>query len=533
MMFAIAADYLMGWAMACADGARKQRAEWPPHPDRAYMALVAAWFETGCDAGEGAALRWLESLAPPALCASGHGQRTTVTHYVPVNDAAQSSTKTVKAVVDMAAVELSKAKDAGLAQLPEFRGRQARAFPVAVPHDPVVHFVWEAVLPDQHRVPLAALCRKVTSIGHSASLVRMWLDDEAPAPTWVPGEGPTAIRLRVSGSGRLAYLEQRMNKAAVLAYAAMERALNQAKGRPKQQLQRELDARFPAQPVSLRPEPGMWQAYVRPAPDAADDLSLPCSVFDDRLIVLSLSGQRLGLQTTLALSAALRGAMLAGGTAPLPEWLSGHAPSSKPTREPHVAVLPLAFAGAPHADGRLLGVALALPRSVSASEAAGVFGPWLRDADGLPREIRLFDAGSLACTATLETRERPPAALNPKAWVGPARRWATVTPIAVDRHFGGTDQWVRAAESVADACERIGLPRPADVLLHANSMHEGVPPSRRFAPLVRKGDGGRLAHAHALLTFEREVLGPVVLGAGRFRGYGLCKPLRDPGAGDE
>ena len=48
-MFAIAADYLMGWAMASADGSRKQAAEWPPHPDRLYMALAAAWFETGCD----------------------------------------------------------------------------------------------------------------------------------------------------------------------------------------------------------------------------------------------------------------------------------------------------------------------------------------------------------------------------------------------------------------------------------------------------------------------------------------------------
>lgn len=524
-MFAIAAEYLMGWAMACADGARKQRAEWPPHPDRAYMALAAACFETGGDAAEGAALRWLENLQPPALSASGHEQRTSVIHYVPVNDAAQSSLKTVRRIVDAAAPGLDKAKEAGLAQLPELRGRQARGFPVAIPHDPVVYFIWQADLPDSHRDSLVALCRKVTSIGHSASLVRMWLTDAPPSATWVPGEGPAAMRLRVSGSGRLAYLEQRMNKRAVLAYAAMQTALKEAKGRAKHQLQCELDEQFPAPPISLRPEPGLWQPYVR-VQAARERVEAARGIFDARLIVLALSGQRLGLQTTLQLTEALRGAVLSGCASPVPEWLSGHSPSGAPTREPHMALLPLPFAGAPHADGRLLGVALALPRSVSTAEAARVLGPWLHDADGQPREIRLFDAGSLACTATLETRERAPATLDPRTWVGPAKRWATVTPIALDRHFDGADAWARAARGVADACERIGLPRPADVLLHPNSLHEGVPPSRTFAPILRKRGGGKLVHTHAVLTFDSDVLGPVVIGAGRFRGYGLCRPLR-------
>lgn len=36
-------------------------------------------------------------------------------------------------------------------------------------------------------------------------------------------------------------------------------------------------------------------------------------------------------------------------------------------------------------------------------------------------------------------------------------------------------------------------------------------------------------HAHAVLLFEREVRGPVLIGAGRFRGYGLCRPLSQGG----
>jgi len=69
-MFSLAIRYLNGWAMAAADGARKEQVEWPPHPDRVFMALAAAWFETGEDPAEGEALRWLEALEPPAIAAS-------------------------------------------------------------------------------------------------------------------------------------------------------------------------------------------------------------------------------------------------------------------------------------------------------------------------------------------------------------------------------------------------------------------------------------------------------------------------------
>lgn len=521
-MFALVADYLMGWAMASADGARKQRAEWPPHPDRVFMALAAAWFETGCDPAEGAALRWLEALPAPALCASPCEQRAAVTHYVPVNDAGLGSAKTIDSLITASELPLNKAKDAGLALLPEHRSRQPRSFPVALPYRPVVHLCWPGKVPTGHREALAALCAKVTAIGHSASVVRMGLDENPPPPNWVPGEGPAALRLRISGRGRLDYLERRMNKQAMLAYAEMRQAVQQAKGQARQKLQQQLDERFPEPPVSLRPEPGLWQAYV-PASSAPADVDCASSVFDERLVVLALGGPRLGVLSTLQLTHALRGAMMAGCAQPLPAWLSGHQADGKPSREAHVALLPLAFTGTEHADGRLLGVALALPRSVSATDAARVLQPWLRDAaDGLPREFPVFDGRAMECTAMLDLRERPPATLDVEAWVKPSRRWATVTPIALDRHADG---WDGATDVVADACVHIGLPRPVEVQLHPNSCIAGVPPSYRFAPIERKRSGGRLAHTHAVITFDCDVQGPVVLGAGRFRGYGLCKPL--------
>jgi CRISPR-associated protein Csb2 len=56
------------------------------------------------------------------------------------------------------------------------------------------------------------------------------------------------------------------------------------------------------------------------------------------------------------------------------------------------------------------------------------------------------------------------------------------------------------------------------------SAHLGVPPSHVFPRLVRK-DGGERRQAHAIVVFEEPVVGPVVIGAGRYRGYGVCRPV--------
>ncbi len=128
----------------------------------------------------------------------------------------------------------------------------------------------------------------------------------------------------------------------------------------------------------------------------------------------------------------------------------------------------------------------------------------------------------------LDARERPPINLDPHTWTACFRTWASVTPVVPNRHFDGKDRWERAADSVKDACRHIGLPRSAEVVLHPVSVVEGVPHAREFPRLLlRKRDNGRQSHAHAVIVFDRPVTGPVLVGAGRFRGCGLCKPV-DP-----
>lgn len=529
-MFALGLRYLNGWAMAAADGARKERAEWPPHPDRIFMALAAAWFETDQPGDEGEALRWLESLPPPGITASSAEYRLTrstgkpVTTYVPVND-----TERGKKIPDTH--ELAKLKEAGLALLPEYRSRQARAFPVAIPHNPDVYLSWEAGLPAPHRGPLMSLCRKVIAVGHSASLVQMWLEDNPPTAGLIPVTGFAEVRLRIFGPGRLVDLERRHKRTEILAWSELNQHIETTTlAKEKRALRTQMTTRFPnGRPASQRPAPGLWQGYGKPR--LPEPEPIPGSCFDPRLVVLILEGPRLSLTSTLKLTAAVRAAMLSACPQPIPEWVSGHTPVGKPTTQPHVACLPLPFVDHPHADGRLSGLALALPdeHQLDLAEAAAILEPWLRDEHGLPASIRLYDGRWLEQRASLEIRENPPASLRAEPWTRPARRWASVTPVVLDRHYDGPDKWERAAEGVKDACERIGLPRPLDVLLHSVSLVKGAPRASEFPRLTRKSDGGGMHHVHAVLLFEHPVRGPVILGAGRFRGYGLCRPLPQGG----
>lgn len=526
-MFAIGICYLNGWAMAAADGARKEQAEWPPHPDRVFMALAAAWFETGEAPEEGEALRWLETLSPPAIAASNCTTRKPVVSYVPVNDTRVSRQAPRNR-------DLKKLKDAGLEVLPEHRSRQPRGFPVAIPYDPTVYLVWPDVDLCEHRVGLERLAAKVTHVGHSASFVQAWVvEDSDICPTWEPTEGIAAHRMRVFSAGRLETLRYAYNRTDVMEYAdlkARSDALRGTRSKETRAEKKRLDGviaeRFGTHaPVSLRPVPTRWQGYGRPVKNDSPDID--GSVFDPDMIVLTVGGQRVPLTTTLKLMQALRGVLMdCCPQQPPPEWFSGHRSNGAPSTEPHMALLPLPFVGNQHADGRVMGLALALPRSLDLDEVRHCLGAFLHCAEtGLPREHRLFDGRWFECRIALETRERTPKNLDSPTWAGASRVWASVTPVVLNRHFKGEDKWTRAAESVKDACGHIGLPRPREVMLHPVSLVEGAPPAREFPQLARKSDGGRQSHTHALMIFDEPVRGPVIVGAGRFRGYGLFRPM--------
>ena len=510
-MFSLGIRYLNGWAMAAADGAKKERAEWPPHPDRVYMALSAAWFETGEVPTEREALIWLENLnIPPSIYASDASERHAINNkginiptvsYVPVNDA-----------------------KGDLSILPKQRSHQPRSFPVAIPYDSVVHLMWSEKIPEKNLKPLDTLCRKVTHIGHSASFVQMWVDDNPPEPNLVPVDGTTLHRLRIFGPGRIDYLMNRYNKNNVIEYSDLMAKIKNTKGKTKKELQAILEKRFTGtKPLSLRPESSLWQGYDRPPMISAPEI--PGSVFDNRMVILRIFGKTFSLPMTLKLVEALRGALLENCTEPIPEWFSGHKEDGSPSESPHLAIVPLPFVDHEHADGHLLGLALAIPRELDPKEVGRCLEPFIRNTDGTLRTIKVFNGKWFECFGELEVRESPPWNLQSQTWSRPSQIWASVTPIVLDRHFKGKDKWDKATEGVKDACIRIGLPRPTNVVMHPTSRVDGVPHAREFPPMKRKIDGGPRFQSHAVIVFDKPVQGPILVGAGRYRGYGLCRPL--------
>lgn len=476
-MLTLGIRYLNGWAMA-SHPADRERAEWPPHPDRVFMALAAACFETGAAEPELRALAWLERQGPPRLVVSLAAERSPVTSFVPVNDRSDP----VK-------------KDRPLAtmgSLPIGRDRQPRQFPVAIPDEAVVHLRWpDAEAAAEDREALAALCRKVTSVGHSASLVQAWLEDgDAGAREGREELLPIATggrhRLRVPGPGRLESLRRDF-----------------AAGR--------------------RPVTALSHGYEADRPRPEEE-PVPSPLFARDLLVLrQVAGPRLGLESILQVTAALHKTALSACPDPPPEWLSGHRPDGRPTDRDHVAFLPLPHVGREHADGHLLGLALAVPEAVGRDELAAGLGRLLFEESGWTRPIELRLGRLGVWTVELDEREERPLSLRSPTWTAPSERWATVTPVALDRHPKGAERWRQVEDSIAAGCVRIGL-RPAQVVAAPVSLFEGVPHARDFPGLRRKSDGGRIFHTHAVVSFEQPVAGPILVGAGRYRGYGFFRP---------
>ena len=123
--------------------------------------------------------------------------------------------------------------------------------------------------------------------------------------------------------------------------------------------------------------------------------------------------------------------------------------------------------------------------------------------------------------------------LDPMLYTRRSQIFATVTPIALDRHLKekGEARLEEAAAQIARCCRNIGLPEPEAVAPEKHSAIEGAPsayPSGKSPAWTNWRLPRSLASrqlTHAVIRFAEPVEGPVILGAGRFLGLGLCRPL--------
>lgn len=469
-MTALGIRYLIGRAVS--SDMTRQRPEFPAHPGRVFMAMAAAHFETQGDDEERKALDWIEQRAvAPSISSPGYWERQSsqrrlpLETFVPVND-----------------------KHGGIAG----RSRQSRSFPSVRLDEENVFLIWDDDAPEDIRGALDRLCTKVTRIGHSSSLVQMWVVDphEQIRPTFTPDRFFSERRMRVAEPGTLASLE--------IAFARGE-----------------------------APRLARWEGY-REAKQEHPSASLQ-GPFDPTLIILYKESEcrTLGLESTLQLTSALRNAAMKSlPEGQSPEWLSGHQPDGGPTMNPHVAFLPLPFVDARFADGHILGMAIAVPKLVSPDEARQNLGALLFNPNtGDERTIRLWRNGVWEWKLRREARDRPPLTLRAETWTEASCVWASVTPVVL-HHYPKKHRELDVERIVAEAFVSAGLPPPKSLRVRPTSVFEGAPHARSLPEFTEGGANLCRYQTHVEAAFDRPLQGPVLVGRGRFRGYGLFRPVR-------
>src|ERR1019366_690797 len=206
---------------------------------------------------------------------------------------------------------------------PDQRGKRPRTFPVQSPSSPIVHFVWpEADANEATRALLERLLARVPSLGRACSLVRMGLGEPSDRPVWVPNPEGDAV-LRVFGEGRLDELETRYKL---------------------------------GQRPSLAPQIRYGRTH-RETPVFE-------SCFGEMIVLRRKGGRGLSIEAALTLTSALRKGLmkLSEHDPALCGFLSGHDEGA------HCAFAALPFVGHEYADGRLMGVAVVLPRTISTAQ---------------------------------------------------------------------------------------------------------------------------------------------------------------------
>lgn len=176
-----------------------------------------------------------------------------------------------------------------------------------------------------------------------------------------------------------------------------------------------------------------------------------------------------------------------------------------------VRYLPLVEAGHRYAKGRIHGAAIWLPPTATRFERGG-----MRTAVLSIRRLWAgdrFDVGVM-----LHDGEPRPWTANPARWVGPSRRWMSVTPVVQERHGAVTD------EEVGRWFVHAGHPVPARFNMSRSPFLSGaidLPP-----PVVRRRYG-RAPYAHLTVEFDEPVEGPMAVGRGRSFGLGLLAPVKE------
>lgn len=480
----------------------REMTEWPPHPDRLFQALVASWGRnTSPDFEERSALEWMENLGADsfALSAPLGLLRDVTSTFVPPNDAVTTGKY---------GSSVPKKIGESVYVIPELRkNRQPRSFPsVTLPQDEPsrLHYIWKIEENESqslltHKPALKRLAREVTYLGHSHSLVRVAVVDTMPEHINLEWYKQGKFSLRMPYPGRLAALE-----------SAYKRSLEVGQ--------------------IIRPKPSLAHLSIDPV-NTEGTLG---TLFDpSSIIVLADAG---GSAPTLAafplVARRLRDALLKSCqklSLSIPALLSGHDHDGKPNSLPHLAIVPLADVGWSYSSGRLMGLGLIWPRDSVKDDKRVILLSLAAFLNHSAEQEGILHFGKCGSWKVALAQDSHLASLRTNRYVQKSRRWGSVLPVVLDRHPKNKDGSF-LADIIAHSCLNAGLPPHAvdgiEVELHKHSPIKCAPSVKEVGASLSQDSPYRgRAFAHLAITFTRPISGPLLLGAGRFRGLGLCLPL--------
>ena len=471
-MLAISVELLHGTFRGDPDGTANTglvtRGEWPPSPTRLFAALVAAdGTRQQCRVTDGAELAWFERLPAPVIHA----------HAQPCHQLLESRY----------VVRHKGSPEKGTHQ--EYVGRSGvlnRAGARVAPRDPRIVYSWNVESPA--REILDALRRRAARIGYlgaSDSPVRVRvttrvLPSAAPSDTFMPDQRGDRV-IEVPEPGRLQVLD-RMYDEWCTRGASVSRLQFPA-------LQHGVPYRSPgsAEPVDR----GAVVAWLR--------------------LGAAVSGRRLSTVTALFKEAVLSQHQHIFGEPPT--ILHGHGFSGSGYEIARYLALP--DVGYRWSRGRVHGLALWMPPGcdIVARQRA-------RDAAFAIR--RLTGRGVDVSVARRDDEARP-LATHPGRWLRRSRGWVTAVPAIHERR-----RTLDLAE-VARWCRHAGLSEPVAFRSARTPLVAGA---LDLAPVeVNRPGRPALPYSHVELRFAQAVPGPVVIGSGRQRGFGLCVPVDEVGGG--
>ena len=464
-MLAVSVEFLHGTFRGDPDGSantgRLARGEWPPSPSRLFAALVAA---------DGTRTR----------CRFTDGTELEWLERLPPPVIGACMEASHQRLQPRYVVLHGRGPSKSTHQ--EYVGRSGvltRPGVRVAPRDPRVVYAWNVSAPIARVEALSRRAARIGYLGTSDSPVRVRVTTREPNVTekaaFRPDEGGD-VMICVPAPGDVAVLDRMYDL--WFEYGADISRIHFPS------LRHEVPYRSPAA-TSQSSEHGAVVAWLRL--DAA------------------VSGRRVTSITELFKAAVLSKHQQIHGEPP--PVLHGHGFPDKGFDLARFLALP--DVGFPRSRGRIHGLALWLPPKTDSKTRASA-----RDAALAVRN--LVGHGIDVSVSPTGNFQRPVAA-TPNRWRGPSRRWATAIPAIHERRTRIT------LKEVSRWCHHAGLPPPVQFRSARKPLIAGAVD---LAPIeVNRANRPGLPYSHIEIWFEESMQGPIVIGSGRQRGFGLCVPV--------